>query len=170
MDSGHTIDVVYLDLKKALDSVPHMRLLSNYIPLGFVIHFNAGLGHSLLDDVKGFVSKIQYLRDIPQEVLSDLSSFYCIFYIPLYIACLPDTVASNVYMLADDTKIYRPMISHEDTIILQSDLDCRQSWSAKCLLNLSLHKCKVMSITKSTACNHDTADFFYYLKTKLYDY
>ena len=67
-------------------------------------------------------------------------------------------------MFADDTKIYRPMTSHEDTTILQNDLDCLQSWSAKWLLNFNLHKCKVMSITKSTACNHNCAD--YYLKTK----
>ena len=65
---------------------------------------------------------------------------------------------------ADDTKIYRPMTSHEDTTILQNDLDCLQSWSAKWLLNFNLHKCKVMSITKSTACNHDSAD--YYLKNQ----
>ena len=65
-------------------------------------------------------------------------------------------------MFADDTKIYRPMTSHEDATILQNDLDCLQSWSAKWLLNFNLHKCKVMSITKSTACNHDSAD--HYLK------
>ena len=63
-------------------------------------------------------------------------------------------------MFADDTKIYRPMTSHEDTTILQNNLDCLQSWSAKWLLNLNLHKCKVMSITISTACNHDTADYY----------
>ena len=28
LDSGHTIDVIHLDFKKALDSVPHIRLLS----------------------------------------------------------------------------------------------------------------------------------------------
>ena len=28
LDSGHTIDVIYLDFMKAFDSVPHMRLLS----------------------------------------------------------------------------------------------------------------------------------------------
>ena len=67
-------------------------------------------------------------------------------------------------MFADDTKIYRPMTSHEDTTILQNDLDCLQSWSSKWLLNFNLHKCKVMSITKSTACNHDSAD--YYLKNQ----
>ena len=56
------------------------------------------------------------------------------------------------------------MTSHEDTTILQNDLDCLQSWSAKWLFNFDLHKCKVMSITKSTECNNDTAD--YYLKNQ----
>ena len=67
-------------------------------------------------------------------------------------------------MFADDTKIYRPMTSHEDTTIIQNDLDCLQRWSAKWLLNFNLHKCKVMSITKSTACNNDSAD--YHLKNQ----
>ena len=80
----------------------------------------------------------------------------------LYINDLPDNVASNVSMFADDTKIYRPITSHEVTTILYNDLDFLPCWSAKWLLNFNLHKCKVMSITKSTACNHDTAD--YYLK------
>ena len=62
-------------------------------------------------------------------------------------------------MFADAKKIYHPITSHEDTIILQYDLYCQQSSSAKWLLNLNLLKCIVMSITKSTACNHDTADY-----------
>ena len=61
-------------------------------------------------------------------------------------------------------KTYRPMTSHEDTTILQNDVDCLQTWSAKWLLNRHIHKCKVMSITKTTACNHDTAD--YYIKNQ----
>ena len=35
LDSGHTIDVTYLDFKKALDSVPHIHLLSKLHSYGF---------------------------------------------------------------------------------------------------------------------------------------
>ena len=35
LDSGHTIDVIYLDFKKAFDSVPHMRVLSKLHSYGF---------------------------------------------------------------------------------------------------------------------------------------
>ena len=75
------------------------------------------------------------------------------------------TMSHQMYMFADDTKIYRPMTSHEDTTILQNDLDCLQSWSAKWLLYFNLLECKDISTTKSTACNHDNAD--YYLKAKV---
>ena len=97
---------------------------------------------------------ILYLCGIPQGSVLGPVLFL------LYINDLPDNVTSNVYMFADDTKIYRPMTSHEDTTILQNDLDCLQSWSTKWLLNFNLHKCKVMSITKSTACSHDSADYY----------
>ena len=40
----------------------------------------------------------------------------------LYANDLPDEVTSNVYMFADDTKIYHPLTSREDTTILQNDL------------------------------------------------
>ena len=78
----------------------------------------------------------------------------------MYINDLPDNVASNVFMFADDTEIYCLMTSHEDTTIPQNDLDCMHTWSAKWLLNFILHKCKVMSITKSTVYSHDTTDYY----------
>ena len=102
---------------------------------------------------------ILYLCGIPQgSVLGPAL-------LPLYINDLPDTFASNVYMCADDTKIYHHLTSHEDTNILQNDLDCLQSCSTEWLLNFNLPKCKVVYITKSTACNHDIDD--YYQKTQL---
>ena len=63
-------------------------------------------------------------------------------------------------MFVEDTKIYRPMTSHEYAVILQHDHDCLLSWSAKLLLNFNVHKCKVMSITKSTSCNNVNADHY----------
>ena len=49
----------------------------------------------------------------------------------LYVNDLPDTVVQNVYMFADDAKIFHPITSHEDTTIIQIYFDCLQSCSAK---------------------------------------
>ena len=164
LDSGHTIDVIFLYFKKAFDSVPHIRLLSKLHsyglrdpPIGWLKSFLIGRRQRVCVHETVF-SWHNVKSVIPQGSVHGPVLFL------LYVNDLPDAVASDVYMSADDTKIYRPMTSHEDTTILQNDLDCLQSWSAKWLLNLNLHKCKVMSITKSTACNHDTAD--YYLKNQ----
>ena len=65
-----------------------------------------------------------YLCDIPQGSVLGPVLFL------LYVNDLPDTVTSNVYIFADNTKIYRPMTCHENTTILQNNVDCLQSWSA----------------------------------------
>ena len=164
LDSGHTIDVIYQDFKKAFDSVPHIRLLSKLHSYGFRDPLLGWLKSFLIGQrqrvcVHDTVSLWHNVTSgIPQGSVVGPVLFL------LYVNDLPDTVASNVFMFADDTKIYRPMTSHEDNNIQQNDLDCLQSWSAKWLLNINLHKCMVMSITKSTAYSHDTADYF--LRTK----
>ena len=142
---------------KAFASVPHIRLLTKLHSYGF--------RDPLLGWLKSFhIGRRQRVCvhdtvSLWHNVTSDISQG-CVLgpvLFLLYINYLPDTAASNVYMLADDKNIYRPMNYHEDTTIMQNDVDCLQSWSAKWLLNLNLHGCKVMSITKSIECSHDHA-------------
>ena len=143
LDSGHTIDVIYMDFRKAFDSVPNIRLLSKLHSYGF--------RDPLLGWLKSFLigrrqrvcvhDAVSLWHNVTSGIHQGSVLGPVLFL--LYINRIPDNVASNVYMLADDKKIYRPMTSHEDTTILQNDIDCLQSWSAKWLLNLNLHKCKV---------------------------
>ena len=162
--SGHTIDVIYLDFKKALDSVPHIRLLSKLHSYGFRDPLLGWLKSFLIGRRQGVC--VHDTVSLWHNVTSGMpqGSFLGPVLFLLYINDLPDNVASHVYMFADDTKIYRSMTSHDDTTILQNDLDCLQCWSAKWFLNFDLHKYKVISLTKSTACSHDNAD--YYVKNK----
>ena len=148
LDSGRTIDFIYLDFKKAFDSVPHIRLLS-------ILH-SCGFCDPLLGWLKSFligrrqricVHDTVYLWHNVTSGMPHGSVLGPVLFL-LYVNDLPDTVTSNVYMFADDTKFYRPMTSYEDTTILQNDLDCLQSWSAKWLLNFNLYKYKVMSINQ----------------------
>ena len=52
----------------------------------------------------------------------------------LYINDLPKNIVSNVYMFADDTKVFKTITSPNDQHALHNDLDYLKSWSSKWLL------------------------------------
>ena len=52
----------------------------------------------------------------------------------LYINDLPDNMISEVFMFADDTKVFREIRSNEDIQTLQKDLNNLQGWPNKWLL------------------------------------
>ena len=66
-----------------------------------------------------------------------------------YINDLPDNINSEVYMYADDTKIYREIKTIEDQTILQSDLDTLTKWSDVWLLKFHPEKCFHLTIGKN---------------------
>ena len=67
----------------------------------------------------------------------------------LYINDLPENIVSNVYMFADDIKIFKTITSPRDQRILQNDLDYLTSWSSKWLLRFHPDKCNLMRVGKT---------------------
>ena len=59
-----------------------------------------------------------------------------------------DSVTSEGFLLADDTKILHKVTSQEDAIKLQSDLDALEDWSSKWLLHFHPDKCHVVTLEK----------------------
>ena len=98
MESGHQVDVVYLDLQKAFDRVRHARLISR----------SYGVNGKLLQWIEDFLSNRRqrvYLRgcfsdwvDIFSGV-SQRSVLGPILFL-VYVHDLPDSVLSNLYMFA----------------------------------------------------------------------
>lgn len=64
----------------------------------------------------------------------------------LYINDLPGTVASDVYLFADDTKVFSEIKSRIDAENLQTDLNNLGLWSDIWLLKFHAGKCKVMDL------------------------
>ena len=64
----------------------------------------------------------------------------------LYINDLPDGITSQLFLFADDTKIYRTITDKSDKDKLQLDLQKLQDWSDKWLLRFHPDKCKAMTI------------------------
>jgi hypothetical protein len=67
----------------------------------------------------------------------------------IYINDLPDTVESDSYLFADDTKIFRISKGEDEKETLQDDLTKLEEWSDKRLLKFHPEKCKHMKISKS---------------------
>ena len=68
---------------------------------------------------------------------------------------LPKVVTSTMYMLADDTKLYRPISTDSDAISLQHDLNHLVRWCDTCSWQMyfNIEKCKVMSLGNATSFN-----------------
>ena len=77
----------------------------------------------------------------------------------LYINDLPSNILSDVYMFADDTKIFNIIKSPEDQEVLQNDLASLSVWSDKWLMKCHPEKCKVMHLGKA-----ENTEYFYKLK------
>ena len=72
----------------------------------------------------------------------------------IYINDLPDVVASNLYLFADDTKLTRRIRSKEDACALQQDIDLIEAWGKTWLLTFNPEKCHVLTIGKFENIQH----------------
>ena len=148
LESGGTIDVCYMDFMKAFDKVPHRRLLEKVKSYGIDGDILAWI-RSFLEDRKQRVvvngkhsSWREVTSGIPQgSVLGPLLFV-------LYINDLPDTAISQVFLFADDTKLYRQIRNDSDHKIFQADISKLQSWADDWLLKFHPDKCKILGMGK----------------------
>ena len=146
LDDGYGVDVLYLDYRKAFDSVPHKRLLqklSLYGVNGSALMWieNFLTLRTTRVGVRGYFSDwFQVLSGVPQgSVLGPLLFL-------LFVNELPSWIVNSMRMFADDTKVWAYIRSTEDSQSLQKDLDNLTTWSKEWLLHFNPDKCKVMHI------------------------
>jgi len=143
LDIGYPVDVNYQDFRKTCDSVPHNHL---FVKLE---------AYSISDDLLIWLQKFLTNRKqcvilngysshwstvtsrVPQgSVLGPLSLLFTI-----YINDLPSLVTSPLLMFADDTKIFRSIQNHTDSLQLQSDINKLFEWSRVWQLQFTVSKC-----------------------------
>ena len=119
MEEGSGLDVIYLDYKKAFDTVPHQKLMQKlkWLQLGemlmkWIEQFL--LGRQMRVHVNGsFSSWIDVLRGVPQgSVLGPLLFL-------IFVNDQPDWVKCSLMMFADDTKICTKIKDSGDSELLQ---------------------------------------------------
>ena len=149
LDNRVPVDCIYMDFKKAFDSVPHQRLLVKL--KGY------GIEGNVLDWISDFLKdRSQYvsidghksstkpvISGVPQgSVLGPTLFIY-------FINDLPEVVKSIAKMFADDTKSYSSLNTYEDHCTLQSDINSMDSWTYEWLLFFNNEKCKCMHLGKN---------------------
>jgi len=106
IEEGFGIDIVYLDYRKAFDTVPHQRLMQKIRDLGLSKEIVNWIKDFLQDRkmkvyVRGSCSEwIDVISGVPQGSVLGLLLFL------IFVQDLPDWVKSSINMLADDTKIW----------------------------------------------------------------
>ena len=139
---------MYLDYRKAFDSVPHLRLLSKLE--------SYGIKESLLRWIKNFLTgriqravingcKSSFLpisSGIPQGSVLGPTLFL------IYVNDLPEGILSSLKLFTDDTKLYHVIKLETDREVLQQDINRLVKWTEVWQLPLNASKCKILNLGK----------------------
>ena len=144
VDNFKSFDVIYLDFKKAFDTVPHQRLLEK-----LKAH---GIRNKVLQWIRNWLLNRQQRVVINGEcsewanVTSGVPQGYVLgpLLFLIYINDIDNNITSNISKFADDTKIGHRITSDEDYRLLQSDLNKIVNWSNKWQMEFNFDKCKVI--------------------------
>ena len=139
-------DVIYLDFRKAFDSVPHNELLLKL--------WNIGITGSIWSWLKEYLSNrcqqvsINGCLSSPLPVISGVpqGSILGPLLFLVYVNDLPShTMFTSLYLFADDTKCLKPILTPADSLLLQHDLNQLSAWSSDWKLLFNLSKCLFLS-------------------------
>ena len=133
LDDHYAVDVIYLDFKKAFDSVPHQRLLGKIKSYGIEGNIFKWLSSFLHNRLQRVVlnGTSSHWAQVKSGVSQLRFSFRTFIIYSIYNNDLPDNVTCEIKVFADDTKIYSIIKDTSDTFLLPQNLDMVNEWSHK---------------------------------------
>ena len=154
-------DVLYLDFKKAFDSVSHNELLFKLWRFGITGNlwkwFKAYLSHrhqcvSLNNSTS---NTLPVISGVPQGSILGPVLFL------IFVNDLPPTVSSSsLYLFADDTKCLSHINNLGDSLSLQDDLNLLTSWSNHWKLIFNTLKCAVLRFSPSLSISAPSPTYY----------
>ena len=107
--------------------------------------------------IGGSQSDLKNVRSgVPQG--SILGPLFFILFINDMSECVSE--GTNIALYADDTKIWRKIVSWSDHEILQRDINALHSWAERNKMNFHPNKCKVLSISNRASENSNWSAMF----------
>lgn len=151
LDEGKTVDIIYCDFMRAFDRVPHERLLEKISRCGIKGNYLGWMKEFLMNRrqrvvVNGVASDWRdVISGVPQG--SVLGPLLFVIYINDLPSCMEN--GSQIYLYADDTKIFKAIEEENDCCRLQRDLNNMKKWTEKWLLSLHPDKSRYMRIGRT---------------------
>ena len=144
VDKGIPVDVVYLDLQKAFDTVPHNRLMKKV------------QAHGIEGPILRWIT--EWLKNRKQRVVLDgvesewknvtssvvQGSVLGPICFTIFMNDMDLDVNSELSKFADDTKVIRPIKRVEDRESLQDDINKLMEWTTKWQMSFNTAKCTVL--------------------------
>ncbi|KAI8505108.1 hypothetical protein Bbelb_172170 [Branchiostoma belcheri] len=146
LDGGEPTDVIYLDFRKAFDSVPIQRLLTKIASYGIKGKLLQWIASFLSDRkqrvcVNGALSSwAEVTSGVPQGSVLGPVLF------TVFVNDMPEAVTNQLKLFADDTKMYCPVTQEKHCEELQANLYKLEEWSTKWQLCFHPDKCTVLRI------------------------
>ena len=150
LDRGEDVDVIYLDLSKAFDRVPHKRLLKKLWGYGIRGNIHAWVKDFLSNrtqkvKINGTYSEsIQVTSGVPQGSVLGPILFL------IYINDLPEAITVLMKLFADDAKIYRSITNVRHVNQVQTSVNNAVTWTNIWEMMFNFKKCKHLHIGSRT--------------------
>ena len=151
VDMGQAVDIVYLDLSKAFDTVPHSLLLERLMCYGpdkgsvqWVGTWLTGRTHRVVVN-SSFSDWQPVTGGVPQGSILGPMLF------SIFISDLGTGIKRGLMEFADDTKVSGEADTPEGRAALQGGLGRLEEWASKSLMKVSKDKCKVLQLGKHNA-------------------
>ena len=151
MDHRKQTDLILLDFQKAIDTVPHQRLLCKLSSYGIQNQLYSWIDSWLTQRKQQVIVDslasvwVPVKSGVPQGTVLGPLMFL------IYINDIGDNISSSLQLFADDCILYRTITSPEDSIQLQRDLDSIFEWSQLWQMNFNIKKCVVLRCYRITS-------------------
>src|SRR5215813_3014492 len=144
LDRGNGYVAIYLDFRKAFDTVNQIMLLQKLNEIKIPKYICKWIEHWLIGRSQCVVYKGKY--SLSCEVKSGVpqGSVLGPMLFNIYINDIYVNIGSKLLLFADDIKIGRSIKNSNDYRILQEDLNKLNMWATKWDLSFNINKCKVI--------------------------